>query len=226
MDFKDWQILKQGRRADFVIITAITLIFLLVIVMNDRLIFEITSNQTEEIGQTQLEVIRSDFQGTLQSAEDATLRMSMEAEQLIKSGASRAELEDFFYKRKREQTESTGGVCFNTYVYVGDKDWTIIPDFNMPPQYHATERLWYKGAVENQGKIYISEPYIDAMTGAMCYTMSKVLTDGKSVVALDFNFSEVQNLITRMADIGNRNSLIVTKSGMIIRTICPNTRAY
>ena len=216
MNFKSWQILKQGRRADFMIITVITAIFLLVIVMNDRLIFQITSNQTEEIGRTQLEVIRSDFQGTLQTAEGATLRMAMEAEQLIKSGASRAELETFFYKRKREQKESTNGICFNAYIYVGEKNWTIIPDFDMPPQYHATERLWYKGALENQGEIYISEPYIDAMTGAMCYTMSKVLSDGQSVVALDFNFSEVQDLISRMADIGNRNSLIVTKSGMII----------
>ena len=216
MNFKSWQILKQGRRADFMIITAITAIFLLVIVMNDRLIFQITSNQTEEIGRTQLEVIRSDFQGTLQTAEGATLRMAMEAEQLIKSGASRAELETFFYKRKREQKESTNGICFNAYIYVGEKKWTIIPDFDMPPQYHATERLWYKGALENQGEIYISEPYIDAMTGSMCYTMSKALSDGQSVVALDFNFSEVQDLISRMADIGNRNSLIVTKSGMII----------
>ena len=216
MNFKSWQILKQGRRADFMIITVITAIFLLVIVMNDRLIFQITSNQTEEIGRTQLEVIRSDFQGTLQTAEGATLRMAMEAEQLIKSGASRAELETFFYKRKREQKESTNGICFNAYIYVGEKKWTIIPDFDMPPQYHATERLWYKGALENQGEIYISEPYIDAMTGSMCYTMSKALSDGQSVVALDFNFSEVQDLISRMADIGNRNSLIVTKSGMII----------
>lgn len=216
MNFKDWQILKLGKHSDFAIITAITAIFLLVIVLNDRLIFEITSNQTEEIGQTQLEVIRSDFQGTLQMAEDATLRMAMESEQLIKSGATRAEMEEFFYKRKHEQKESTNGVCFNTYIYVSEKDWTIIPDFAIPPKYHATERLWYKGAVENQGKIYITEPYIDAMTGAMCYTMSKVLSDGRSVVALDFNFSEVQSLITRMANIGNRNSLIVTKSGMII----------
>ena len=213
---KEWRILKQGRRTDFIIITAITAIFLLVIVMNDRLIFEITSNQTEEIGQTQLEVIRSDFQGTLQAAEDATLRMAMESEQMIKSGATRAEIEEFFYKRKREQKESSNGVCFNAYIYVGEKDWAIIPDFAMPPEYHVTGRLWYKGAVENQGKIYITEPYLDAMTGAMCYTMSKVLSDGRSVVALDFNFSEVQSLINRMANIGNRNSLIVTKSGMII----------
>ena len=214
--FQDWEILKSGRRADFVIIIAITVIFLLVIIMNDRLIFKITSNQTEEIGQTQLEVIRSDFQGAIQTAEGATLRMAMEAEQMLKSGATREQLEQFFYRRKREQKDLTNGVCFNAYIYVADKGWTIIPDFDMPADYHAAERLWYKGAIENPGNVYITEPYIDAMTKMMCYTMSKKLSDGKTVVALDFNFADVHYLIKRMGEIGNRNSLVVTKSGMII----------
>ena len=67
MNLKDWQILKDGKRSDFMIITAITAIFLLVIFMNVRLIFQMTSNQAEEIGQAQLEIIRSDFQDTLQT---------------------------------------------------------------------------------------------------------------------------------------------------------------
>lgn len=212
--FQNWQILKQGRRADFAIIIGITLIFIVVIAMNVRLMYQITSNQTEEIGRMQLEVIRSDFQGTIQTAEGTTMQMAMEAERLIRSGASREELKNFFYKRKREQRNLTGGVCFN--VYIAGRDWSIIPDFNMPPEYHAQERLWYKGAIENPDKVYVSEPYIDAMTGIMCYTMSKKLRDSNIVVALDFNFSEVQYLISRMGELGNRNSLIVTKTGMII----------
>ena len=212
--FRDWQILKGGRRADFAIITAITAIFLLVIAMNDRLMFQVTANQTEEIGQMQLEVIRSDFQETLQAAKTVTLRMSMEAEQLLQSNTERKSIENYFYKRKREQKNLTSGVCFN--VYIAGKDWAIIPDFKMPADYHAQERLWYKNAVENPGQICISEPYIDAMTGTTCYTMSKVLPDKETVVALDFNFSEVQYLIRRMNEAGSRESLIVTKSGMII----------
>ena len=211
---QDWQILKQGRRIDFAIITGITLIFLIVMAMNDRLMFQMTANQTEEIGQMQLDVIRSDFQGTLQEAKSTTLRMEMEAEQLLKSKTPRKDIEQYFYKRKREQKNLTGGVCFN--VYIAGKDWSVIPDFNMPADYHAQERLWYKGAAENPGQIYISEPYIDAMTGMMCYTMSKMLPDKETVVALDFNFSEVQYLIRRMNELGNRESLIVTKNGMII----------
>lgn len=75
MTLQDWQILRSGRRADFAIIIAITVIFLFIIGINVRLIFRMTANQTEEIGQTQLEVIRSDFQGTLYQAEGATLRI-------------------------------------------------------------------------------------------------------------------------------------------------------
>ena len=212
--FRDWQILKSGRRSDFLIITAITAIFLIVIAMNDRLMFQVTANQTQEIGQMQLEVIRSDFQRTLQVAEGTTLRTAMEAAQLLKSKTSRKDMEEYFYRRKREQKNLTGGVCFN--VYVAGKDWAIIPDFNMPDDYRPQERLWYKGAAENPGQIYISEPYIDAMSGIMCYTMSKMLPDKQTVVALDFNFSEVQYLIHRMNELGNRESLIVTKGGMII----------
>ncbi len=214
MKTQHWQILKNGKRRDFAVITAITIIFLFVVAMNVRLIFQMTSNQTEEIGQIQLEVIRSDFQGTLYQAEAATMRVATEAEQMLKAQAPREEIANFFYKRKAEQKNLTNGVCFNTYI--AGKDFTIIPDFDMPPDYHAPERIWYKGALEKSGEIYITEPYVDAMTGEMCYTISKMLSDGETVVAQDFTFAEVHQFIRKMSTTSDRKALIVTKSGMII----------
>lgn len=210
----EWRELLKGRRSDFAIIGLIITIFVVVIIMNDRLIFKITTNQTEEIGRMQLEVIRSDFQGTLNTAEGVTQRLATETEQMLKLGVTQEQLKMFFIKSQREQKRITNGVCFN--VYVACKAWAIFPDWTAPPDYHATERGWYKGAIENQGKIYITEPYIDAMTGGMCYTMSKMLSDGETVVSIDFNFTDVQYLIKKMTEMGNRQSLIVTKNGMII----------
>ena len=214
MNLKEWHILKQGKRADFIIMFAITVIFLLMIALNIRLIFQMTSNQAEEVGQSQLETIRSNFQGSLQSAESTTIKLAMETEQMLKSDASLKEVENFFYNNKREQSRLTNGVCFNAYMANGN--WTIIPDFDLPPEYHATERLWYKGAAENPDKIYITEPYIDAMTSKMCYTMSKMLSDNKTVVAMDFDFSAIQHLMQKMGTINDLKALIVTESGIII----------
>ena len=213
-NFQGWQILKHGRRADFIIIAVITLIFLSVIAMNVRLIFQMTSDQTEEIGQMQLETIRGELQGALANAENATLRTALEAEQMLKAGASYAEIEKFFYQQKSEQLDLSGGVCFN--VYITTKNWTIIPDFDMPADYHAPERLWYKGAAENPGKVYITEPYIDAYTGEICFTMSKILSDGETVVGLDFTMADIQKSISKMSAASDRAALIVTKSGLII----------
>ncbi len=211
---QDWQILRSGKRSDFAIIIAITLIFLFVITINVRLIYRMTAYQAEEMGQTQLEVIRGDFQSVLYQAEGATLQMSMEAEQMLSAKVSLEDLEKYFYRRKREQKNMTGGVCFNAYI--AGKDWTIIPDFDMPPDYHAPERLWYKGAAENPGKVYFTEPYVDAMTGTMCYTISKMLDDNQTVVAMDFTFADVQYFIRKMSANKDRKALIVTDGGMII----------
>ena len=86
----------------------------------------------------------------------------------------------------------------------------------MPPDYHAPERIRYKGAAEKAGEIYITDPYVDAMKGDMCYTMSKMLSDGRTVVAQDFTFADVQRFIRKMSTTNDRKALIVTANGMII----------
>ena len=211
---ENWDILRTGKKNDFILIAAVALIFLIVIAMNIRLIFQMTLRQTEEIGQMQLEIIRSDLQETIAKAEGVTVRMAMLSEQLINSGATYEELETFFYQKKAEQIAVTNGVCFN--VYIAGKDWTIIPDFDMPDDYHATKRNWYRGAQENPDKIFITEPYRDAYTGDMCFTISKVLPDGETVVGLDFTFADVHQSITQMRSTGDHTALIATNNGRII----------
>ena len=210
----DWQILRHGNRADYSIIIGITILFLLIIAMNVRFVFNLMSNQTEEIGQMQLENIRNDLESKIINSENTIMQVANEAEIMINNRDSQEVFAAFFINKKREQLKISNGVCFN--VYIANNDWTIIPDFNMPSDYHATERLWYKGAAENPEVIYITEPYIDAMTGMMCYTMSKMLSDNETVVALDFNFSDMQDSISKMVSDSERHALIVSKTGMII----------
>ena len=83
MNMHNWKILKTGKRRDFAIIITITLIFLFVIATNVRLIFRITSTQAEEIGQMQLEAIRSDLQGVISTAENTTTQIALESEKLL-----------------------------------------------------------------------------------------------------------------------------------------------
>jgi len=75
--------------------------------------------------------------------------------------------------------------------YISGRNWEL-PDGFVPQ-----ERLWYKDAVEADGKITLSEPYIDAITGNSILTFSRHLTDddGNSlgVVCLDLELDKIFN---------------------------------
>lgn len=212
--FDDWRILRTADKFSFAAIGAIAIVFLFVIGLNVKLIFEMTSKQTEEIGQMQLERIRSELQGQLIDSERTLLRVALSAEQMLAAGESTERIREFFEQEQREQKFLSNGECFN--VYIANRDWAIIPTFNMPADYHATERVWYKGALLNPEAIYISEPYSDAMTGEMCFTLSTLLSDGQTVVALDETFASARESVIKMNAGSNRTALIVTKSGKII----------
>ncbi len=204
----------EGKRSDFLTVAGMVVLFLMVIGMNVHLIFGMTSNQSEEIGQMQLERIRSDLQDTLLRAEGTTQRLAGEAETMLAAGASPEEISGFFERQKAEQFAVSGGVCINTYIT--SKDWTFIPGFAIPPDFYARERIWYKGAADHPGSVYITEPYVDMASGDLCFTMSTMLSDGETVVALDFNFSNIQKTILQMTAEGDRTALIVTRGGKII----------
>ena len=210
----EWQILKTGKRSDFLTIAAIMGVFILIVAMNIFFIFRMTAHQTEGLGQLQMENIRSDLQRTIDDAERMTLRVAVRAEQMLSSGASRDKIKDFFMNEQREQKILSNGECFN--VYIAQRDWIVLPEGALPDEFSTTDRTWYKGAAENPGKIFVTEPYVDAAGHGLCFTVSMMLSDRDTVIALDFNFSSAQKSIDKLNIDNDRTALIVTKDGLII----------
>ena len=191
---------------------AVTLTFLLAVVINAALILNLTRTQSDEIGRIQLDIIRSDLQDTLSSAEANLLHTAIRAEQLINADASRDSVKHFIL----DQRESFLADESFMNLYIAGKDWHYVPGFDAPPDFHAAERVWYIGAAEHPGQVYITEPYKDANTGDMCFTISTLLTDGETVVGMDLNFSKVQESIREMTVDKDETAMIVTDSGLIV----------
>ncbi len=204
---------RKRRKVSRSFIVIIAFIFITVIVMNIVVIFDTGTKQTDRIGQIQVNNLKGELQQSLSSAENDLLRYSMGLEKLINDSAGFYEIERYVTEEKRSFNELTEGRCFN--VYAASTHWTMIPDFDIPESYHAVERVWYKGAVESAGQVYISEPYIDADTGDLCYTFSYLLSDGKTVTAIDYKLSEIQKIVGKMGHTEDQFAMIVTDSGML-----------
>ncbi len=203
---------NSRRNKSFIVVVA--LIFSAVIILSVALIYNAGTDQTDKIGEVQINNLKGEMQQTLSDAENDLLRYSMSLEQLINSSAGMDEIERYVSEQKTYYNGLSSGICFS--VYAASADWTIIPDFDIPEGYHATERLWYTGARRNPGQVYISEPYIDADTGDLCYTLSYLLSDGSTVAAMDYTLSRVQDIAGEMGMSEDQFAMIVTDNGIIV----------
>ena len=95
--------------------------------------------------------------------------------------------------------------------YLDGAGW--IPDEDYVP----TERPWYYKTIENNGEITTIEPYVDMQTGSVVMTLSKMLKDGKSVVALDVFLDRIQEIVEESDPSGEtRQQIILDDQNMII----------
>lgn len=202
---------KHGRMLTIIIVIAIAL--LAAIAMEIALVFRLTSQQTKESGTNKLEAIGSELEDTINAAKQDVMRLALDVQPYMEINDGRIKLKDEIYKKQKANYEKTNGVCFNTYV--GNPDWYIIPDFSEPGNYKVTDRSWYKGAVRSNGEVYVTDPYVDAMTGSICYTVSIVLEDKVTVVANDYTMESIQQHINSLSKSGNKNAVIVTDEGII-----------
>ena len=198
--------MKKERNLSVVILVASLL--LAVTLMDTWILYTQTHSQTRQSGAYQLESVSGKLESTISDAKNLTMELAIEAREYL---ADLDSLETFIYERKGELlTEDIG--AFN--LYIAGNDFCIIPDFDMPEDYVATDRVWYTGAIRNGGKAYVTSPYQDAMTGEICYTVSVMLGDGETVLGVDYTMERIRNYIVQMTDEAV-NAAIVTDEGVI-----------
>ncbi len=198
--------------ARFIIV--IIMIFLAIVFINTNIIYSSGSDINDRTGDMQTDNLKGELQQILSESESAVLRYAMNLEGMINDRVDIGSLTEYISSQKDQYMESSGGNCFS--VYAASPEWVIIPGFDYPDDYIATERVWYTGAVASPGQVFISEPYIDAETFDLCYTFSYVLSDGKTVVAMDYTLSKVQDIVKRMSGPADQFALIVTDAGTIV----------
>ena len=202
--------MKKVRKTIIAIIIAILLVA--VTFMDTWLVFRMTSDLTRESGSNQLTAISGKLEGTINDAKLETMKVALYLSQLTGS-ETRDALEESIRSSKKRLLDEDNGV-FN--VYAAGTGWDIIPDFdNRDADYVATERSWYTGAIRSQGNPYVSAPYVDAMTGNICYSVSVMLPDNDTVVALDYTMENIQRHIAQLYSDGTSHAVIVTDEGII-----------
>ncbi len=197
------------KSGNFAAIIIIAVMLIAVIAMELTLVFHMTSEQTMESGRYSLESISGELESTINEAENFTFRTAVSLQPYI---SDKEKLSALIYDKIASLDEENVG-AFN--IYIAGKDWSILPGLANPENFNPVSRDWYKGAAKNKGQVYITPPYVDVVTGNMCYTVSVMLDDGDTVLSVDYTMDSIQSHVAKMTERGLHNAVIVTEDGII-----------
>ncbi len=93
------------------------------------------------------------------------------------------------------------GYCKGTYL--NGSGW--VPDERYAPR----ERPWYIDAIIANGEVAFVQPYYNFQTKTMMMSVSKMLSDGESVVSMDIFLDGLQAMVEKINGADNIDSVIV-----------------
>ncbi|MBQ9384698.1 MAG: response regulator [Ruminiclostridium sp.] len=156
------------------------------------------------------------FNEYLLTGQTALQMTSHTLDSMLKNNKSNAEIHEYLTGQSdailNTMGENTTGMyAFINGEYLDGTDW--VP----PDDYVATERPWYIKAMENEGRITIIDPYIDAQTGDIMITLARSLCDGKSVVSFDFSLEMIQRITEEtVSENSYDRQFIVDSNGYVV----------
>ncbi len=207
---------KRFRQKGYYITIAVAVVLLAVIMfVNMRLMYGLATEQSEEIGSMRMENIVTNLQQTLERAQNAVIRVGANLSELLQNNADPDEIREFLSEQKAMEVELSDGSCMNTFCVADNQ--VYISDMEAPEGYVVQDRNWYKGLMAlNRGEVYISQVYDDAFTENMCFTVARLLDDGRTIIGLDYSIADIQASVEAMSEDGSGDALIADKDGTIV----------
>lgn len=215
--------MKNRLKFSYIAVTILSIVIFLVLLLNIFLMYRLTSKQTDEMGQMKIDLIASELQQRLTDASHSVDTIGASLEELFSemdsegySGDRTQEIYNFLSAEKKSTIASSGRACLNIFC-ITRSDEVLISDMATPEDYVVQDRIWYKGLMSvPTGDTYISSIYKDAFTEDMCFTVSKVLGDGESILGIDYSMSEIQAYIEKMNASDYGEAMIINRDGVIV----------
>lgn len=134
---------------------------------------------------------------------------------MISQGATQEEIHEFLeieseHQKKEIDENFTGIYGYINGEYLDGVNW--VP----PVGYAPTKRDWYTAAMDGKGEVVIVSPYLDAQTKSIMISLSKVLSDGTSVISLDIALNEIQRITENIQMDKVGYGFIIEQDGLVI----------
>ena len=207
--------MKTNRKHFFItiIVTLAALIFLSAYMMTT--FYQNARKDALTIGASTLAQEKGQAEHYLSRALDIIQITSMEIEYLLRNESDSDVILSFLENESEYYTNSvdenfTGVYGWINGEYLDGIGW--VPDADYVP----TDRVWYTDAIRADGQPAMISPYLDAQTGTIMISISRMLYDRESVISLDISMDTLQRLMEMINLNGHGYGFIIDRDGFVV----------
>ncbi len=134
---------------------------------------------------------------------------------MLEKGCTEKEIQEYMVEKTDSIQQMIDPNYTGLYGYINGKyydgaNW--VPDEG----WVATERPWYKRAVEAGGRLTLVEPYLDAQTGLITMTAAIAMENRANVVAIDVSFSMMRTITKETEQASDKIEMVLDGNGSVI----------
>ena len=164
----------------------------------------------------------------LKTAESATTTVYGEEQTLLSSIESRLDevlqldafKENYNYDNIKVElaTASAGDQTISSAIFA-TSDGKFITFSDLPKNYDVTNAPWFKGAIEEEGTFYWSEPYKNPETGKYMASISKAIRNRKNelgVLSFDISYANLSSMMKHLTIGQTGRTILLHDKGVIL----------
>jgi len=203
-------LLKTNAHQILLVFTA----FLAMVLVSYFYVSSIVQRQMQSLGDISMDATQSSVSASLTETEVLFSTFAQTVDGLLSADAPNKDILTYLKSTNTYFNSDRSPLpgFMKIYGYIRG-EWLDGSEWIPPGDYVPQSRPWYIGADKNAGRIFFSEPYIDADSGDMCISFSQKVYDqnvnGNGILAIDLKLSRITDHVQNKEFVGNGYGVLI-----------------
>ena len=206
----------EGRRKrQLVPLGVIFCLMVCMVAYSSHVIYAVTVANVHEVGEDRIAGVAAQLENYLEMTKSVLWVTADTVDHMSRTGATTDDVLRYITEESSNQEQHFDENFTGIYGYVMGEYLDGV-GWEPPAGFSPTNRDWYVAAIAENGDSAIVPPYVDAQTGAVIISISRMLSNGTDVLSLDVMMNHIQDMVGELQIKGKGYGFIVDEDGMIV----------
>ena len=211
----DIEVAKRNRSRLIIPLFLILIFMIIMSVYTSRQLKNVSVSNITEVGEDRIDSVSAQLENYLYTTKSVTWVTADTVEFMTRNGSSSKQILDYLTEESERQSAQFDENYTGIYGYIKGEYLDGV-GWEPPADYKPQERDWYITAKEANGDTAIVPPYVDAQTGNVIISISRMLKNGRDVISMDVRLNYIQSLMDELKLKGKGYGFIVDDTGLIV----------